>query len=165
MIDAAELVAVARRLNAGHPPSGESVRRAVSTAYYALFHALVGDAAERFVGAAPTSVAFEVIYRGFNHADINRVFVAVDKPTLSDAYKRRLRRQAASRPIRDFAETFIATQELRHLADYNPLIDIAQSEAADLIDGVGAALPNLANADPQEKADLFAIMLAGMRAT
>ena len=168
MIDAANLIAAARQLNTGRdgaPPDREAVRRAVSTAYYALFHALVKDATERFIGANNTSAAFETIYRGFNHGDINRVFAAVDKQVLGGAYKKRLRRDAVSQEIREVATVFVALQEYRHLADYSPFFQVGQLEATGMIDLADAAIETLANADRQEKADLFAIMLAGTRAT
>jgi len=168
MIDATKLLEAAKQLNNGrngNPPDVEAIRRAVSTAYYALFHALLKEGAERFVGPNNTSAAFETIYRGFDHSQINRVFIAIDKQTLSDSYKRRLRRSAVSQDIRDFAAIFVPLQELRHLADYSPLTQISQSEAADLIDEAESALQILTSADPNEKADLLALMLAGTRAT
>ncbi len=162
MIDPDNLVAVARHLNANHeeaPPSAESRRRAVSTAYYALFHALLGEAAGRFVGANVTSAAFEIIYRGFDHGQMKRVLEAIDRDVLSAAYKERLRRSTVSQDIRDFAAVFVPLQELRHLADYKPLLDISQSDVADLIDEVASALQSLRRADVDEKADLLAMML------
>jgi uncharacterized protein (UPF0332 family) len=168
VIDPSKLVATARILNSdqgSRPPETEAIRRAVSTAYYALFHKVLQEGAERFVGSNDTSVAFETIYRGFDHSQINRVFVAIDKQSLSDAYKKRLRRTAVSQDIRDFAAVFVPMQELRHLADYSPLMQISQAEATQLIDNVEAALQTFSNADPAEKADLLALMLVGTRAS
>lgn len=90
MIDPAKMIVVARQPDsgiAGRPPVGEAVRRAVSGAYYAFFHTLLKEGAERFVGVGNMSVAFETIYRGFDHAKINKIFVAIDQQTLSDTYK------------------------------------------------------------------------------
>ncbi|WP_158806890.1 hypothetical protein [Beijerinckia sp. L45] len=166
MIDPHELIGVARLLNADRgpqPPSSEAIRRAVSTAYYALFHAMLKEAAERFVGASDSSVAYEVIYRGFEHGQMSRVFKDLEKTTLSEANKKRLRRSEVTREIRDFAAVFVSMQQWRYLADYSPRFSILQKEAADLIDEAEAALHTLAKADADEKADLLAIMLVKAR--
>jgi hypothetical protein len=47
----------------GANPSQASLRRAVSTAYYALFHLLIEDAAKRWSGSPEAQTGME---RGFN---------------------------------------------------------------------------------------------------
>jgi hypothetical protein len=60
MPDPSELLAGARLLSDASgaiPPSDAQLRRAVSTAYYALFHKVVRAAAERFMGPAHENAA------------------------------------------------------------------------------------------------------------
>ncbi len=90
---------------------------------------------------------------------MKRVLEAVDRDVLAATYKKRLRRSAVSQDIRDFAAVFVPLQELRHLADYSPLLEISQSDVADLIDEVASALQSLNKADVGEKTDLLAMML------
>jgi hypothetical protein len=51
-----ELIATARKLAKASPqkPRQADLKRAVSTAYYALFHALAKDAADMLVGVGPS---------------------------------------------------------------------------------------------------------------
>jgi uncharacterized protein (UPF0332 family) len=58
MPDPAELLAVARQLANSLPqPNDAQLRRAVSTAYYAVFHKILLAAAERFMGPGTESTA------------------------------------------------------------------------------------------------------------
>lgn len=58
-------------------------RRAVSTAYYAVFHALAQLCADEMLGtAAPVSIEYTKIYRALDHGTLKLAFKA--KP-LSDS--------------------------------------------------------------------------------
>jgi uncharacterized protein (UPF0332 family) len=71
MVDPQELIAVARLLlgeNNRGAPNQTRLRRAISTAYYALFHSIVRSAADAFVGARHRQTPrYETVYRGFEH--------------------------------------------------------------------------------------------------
>ena len=54
----------------GTEPSQASLRRAVSTAYYALFHLLVEEGALRWTGSPEGRTGFE---RGFNHGSMRTI--------------------------------------------------------------------------------------------
>jgi hypothetical protein len=108
-----------------------SERRAVSAAYYALFHHLNSSAA----GLIAPNVQPETnhrIQRWFEHAEMKRVcgrFLAtkLDKPLLD------LIGEAASADLRNVAQTFITLQEARHNADYNLGYSLGSDEAQQLI--------------------------------
>ena len=53
-------------------PKQASLRRAVSAAYYALFHLLVADGAKRLSPAKPDGLSL-VIQRAFNHGEMRNV--------------------------------------------------------------------------------------------
>ena len=62
LIAAARLLAEAERLTEAH------IRRAISTAYYAVFHHVLGAGATRFLhDGKHDGAAFSVLYRGFSH--------------------------------------------------------------------------------------------------
>ena len=69
MIDPQELIGTCRKLVAP-PPSDADIRRAISTAYYALFHTLAASNAE-LVASQPSSGmsehAWERVYRRLEH--------------------------------------------------------------------------------------------------
>lgn len=111
---AADLIAVARLL-AQAPGGGTAqetrLRRAVSTAYYALFHCLSENCADLLAGRMKDKRRNEEwlrVYRSLNHRKA----------------RNRCRNQASfaqlPQPITDFAEQFVELQRLRHEADYNP---------------------------------------------
>jgi len=89
VLDPLELLAVARLLAADAQPSEAQLRRAVSTAYYALFHKVLQAAAGRFMGLnKETSAGYSLIYRGFDHRNMRTVCEALDVSTLKDSLKR-----------------------------------------------------------------------------
>lgn len=114
-----DFLASARKLvrsSRGRPRQSD-LRRAVSTAYYALFHALAQDAANLLtgVGANRARKAWSQVYRSLEHG-----------------FAKNACKQAASLgfppDLRDVADAFIRLQESRHKADYDP------DERLDLVD-------------------------------
>lgn len=56
-------------------PKQASLRRAVSTAYYALFHALAGLCADELIGWDKPWSVFTPIYRSLDHGAVKKYFV------------------------------------------------------------------------------------------
>lgn len=166
MPDPSDLVAVARLLlSAGPatPPSEAQLRRAVSTAYYALFHKVLRAGAERFMGVGKQrSAGYGLIYRGFNHGRMKTVCASLNVATLSKTLQQ-LGRIAVSQDMRDFAGAFVALQEARHLADYDPSTVFTLSASTDLVDVADAAMTAFDRATPDERADVLALMLISPR--
>lgn len=92
-----------------HQPTDEHIRRAVSNAYYSLFHALAASNADVLVGTpnnAITGEAWTRVYRGLDH---NR------------ARKELQQHQGdLSATAQNFADVFSLLQARRHSADYDP---------------------------------------------
>ena len=92
-------------------PRETDLRRAVSNAYYALFHALARTCADTLVGSSPASRrrrAWRQTYRALNHGYARRQF-------------ERLRLMSEfPTEIRDFGMLFSDTQIMRHRAEYDP---------------------------------------------
>ena len=103
-----DLIQTARRLteSGAAQPTQADLRRAVSTAYYALFHCLAAAAADLLTGASPGSPEWHQVYRALEHGKARSA----------------CRQQAAMRTfpkeIRSFAEAFDALQKARQQADY-----------------------------------------------
>lgn len=92
MPDASDLLAVARLL-AQPPASDTALRRAVSTAYYALFHKLLRDAAQAFIGPGnETTAGYAILYRGFDHGHMRSVCEALQVPMLKARWRVALKR-------------------------------------------------------------------------
>jgi hypothetical protein len=162
--DPSDLIAVARLLSAQAPPTDAQLRRAVSTAYYAVFHRILRAAAQRFIGVGrEASAAYALIYRGFDHGRMKAVCVALSASTLNDKLRFGLGKSAVSQEMRDFASAFPDLQDVRHLADYHPNTQFLPSDVSSLIDSAEAAIDAFDRAAPEEQADVLALLMVGAR--
>jgi len=95
------------------------LRRAVSSTYYSVFHALAGMAADEFVGSDQTARdqgAWLRVYRAIDHGFVRNQCRDPSLLTFPMA-------------IRDFAGFFTAMQIKRHAADYDPSARFDRAEA------------------------------------
>ncbi len=158
-----DLLTVARELSRGGT-SGAWSKRAVSTAYYAVFHKISFAAAQRFLGAGREATgAYAILYRSFDHRHMKTVCQALQASTLKEKFRGHLRRGAVSQETRDFARAFQKLQEARHLADYDPAVDFPPDEVASLIDSADAAMAAFDRAAPDEQIDVLALMMVRTR--
>ena len=100
-------------------PSQVNLRRATSSAYYALFHRLARSCADLLVGgegAAKSKHAWRQTYRALNHG------------VACDACKKKNVLALFPKGIEDFGHAFVAMQEKRHAADYDPQERFTKSE-------------------------------------
>ena len=92
-------------------PRQSSLRRAVSTVYYAMFHCLANCCATELVGgpgANRSKPAWRQVYRALEHGFVKEK--CRDKNFLSKF----------PQEVEDFANAFVWLQEKRHAADYDP---------------------------------------------
>jgi hypothetical protein len=97
----------------GANPSQASLRRAVSAAYYALFHLLIVDAAARWQGSPEAITGFE---RGFQHGPMKDISKKFKKPSWEDWHGNSRSIPVALRLV---AKAFVDLQDERHIADYD----------------------------------------------
>lgn len=148
-----ELLRLARVLasDAVGNPRWVARSRAVSTAYYALFHALAELCARELVGAWRPWEPFRHIYRSLDHGQARRVLNAArGEPGSSDALK-------------TISGLFVDLQERRHLADYDRGYRITASDTLALIDGVERSLGLLDGLSPGERKSLAARLIGRTR--
>ena len=117
------------RLVRGGRPSQVVVRRAVSDAYYALFHFLIDRCTTQMLGTASSaSAARDAAARGFRHGTLKNACNAFRSGGT-------LPKSVASveidvpEPVRTFASTFVETQKARHNADYSWNASVSKSVA------------------------------------
>ena len=107
----------------GRPRQSE-LRRAVSTAYYALFHLLAACCADLLIGASPAvrrGPAWERAYRALGHGFAR------------DQFRNAAQMRQFSRPLLDFADLFVLMQSEREKADYNPNVEFLRFQVLQLI--------------------------------
>jgi hypothetical protein len=150
-----QLIANARML-ATTPDYGErrgrpqqmQLRKAISAAYYAMFHALAMSNADTLIGASPQFrrlPAWTQTYRALDHefarGQINHGLVGF------------------ALEIEEFGNAFVSLQEARHLADYDPNADSTRFDTLRLIDRAEAAIIAFEGADPTQRRAFVAHVL------
>jgi hypothetical protein len=97
----------------GANPSQASLRRAVSTAYYALFHLLTEEAALRWSGSSEARTGME---RAFQHGPMKNTSLQFGQQTWKDWHGNK---RAIPLAIQRIAGAFVDLQDERQAADYD----------------------------------------------
>lgn len=101
-------------------PKQVSLRRATSTAYYAVFHGLAFLCANRLVGWKTKEWRFVTpIYRALDHAAVRKLF---DRS-----------RESYGEDVAEIGRIFILLQQERNAADYDPEFSSTRQETLELI--------------------------------
>jgi hypothetical protein len=119
-------------------PRQASLRRAVSAAYYALFHALAADGARKLTPAQPTVLRPQV-RRAYVHANMKEVCQQFRHPRLPDALTR-LFPDPIEPELRTVAEAFVALQDARHQADYDFAMSLTRVDALQKVELARSAM-------------------------
>lgn len=148
MLNPLELISAARQLASGQSSPGQptdaELRRAVSTAYYALFHTLTGCCADLLVGSdlARGDHALHVLwfktYRALDHG--------VAKSRCEKNFM-----GAFPTTIQNFGQQLVRMQNQRHEADYNPDASFAPNQVLRLIDETEATITAFQNATEDDR--------------
>ena len=156
----ADLLRIARHLAAGGVGSGRGrprqaeLRRAISAAYYAMFHALARCCADMLVGIARSGrdqAAWEQTYRALEHG-----YARNQCNNLS----------AMSRfpvEIREFGTWFVAMQRLRHAADYAPDISFSREQVEQLVDETEGIIARFSNTPARDRRGFATHVLLRLR--
>ena len=137
-------------------PTQAAIRWAISTAYYAAFHALTTSNADALIGPVHdqlTADAWTQIYRGLNHGQA--------KSQLEPEVKRNQPRLSAD--TLNFAGLFCKLQDERHNADYNPRANSTVQTANTWLDRVEAAITDFLMTSQSERAAVVILTLTRSR--
>lgn len=96
-------------------PSGADLRRSISTAYYALFHRLIGDGVSQLASGSPQP---DALGRAFGHTDMKKICQHLQKSPLPPQVAQFFG-PLVSTELKNVAAAFIELQDLRHAADYD----------------------------------------------
>ena len=157
MVSQGDLLAAARELagaaSGQPPPSQASLRRAVSTTYYALFHCMAENCADMLVGdpdSGRSQLAWDQAYRALEHGRA----------------KQRCGRNLTSRfpvEIRNFAELFAEMQEKRETADYDPAGNFGQSAVIQDINSAETRITQFRQVPKRDRRAFAAFVLFPLR--
>ena len=132
----------------GHTLTREHARRAISIAYYSLFHALAESNAASLIGTltdAASAAAWSRVYRGLDHSTARREL--------------QRQRHEFSEPARNFADTFDRLQRLRHSADYDHNAAVSIDQASVALDQAEAAILDYLQTPVSERVYIATITL------
>lgn len=131
-------------------PSQVALRRALSTAYYGVFHALAAGGADLLIGG-----------RGARRSDPawRQVYRALDHGLAKSACKNQNVMSRFPREIVDFANVFVTMQEKRHKADYDPVARFTKSGVTFDVDASEKAIADLALASRRDRCAFAALVL------
>jgi uncharacterized protein (UPF0332 family) len=141
----ADLIAQARHLCQKEPrrPKQASLRRAISTAYYGLFHGLLSAAVTCFLSQRHRALR-PALMRVFKHREMADACQRLLKLKAQPAAMAPLLGGAALPPdLERVAEAFLTLQQARHEADYDLARRFTRSETQDLVELADAAVQAL----------------------
>jgi uncharacterized protein (UPF0332 family) len=143
------VIVTARKLANASPgkPRQADLRRAISTAYYALFHAMAKDVADMFVGVGTDrpDKAWSQTFRSLQHSDARIACDAIKKLNFAAT-------------IEVCAEAFVNLQKQRHDADYDPDVRYNRVDALYAIHVADDAIRNLMSSSKKDRR-AFAVLL------
>lgn len=142
------------------PPRQVDIRRSISAAYYATFHATITAAADQFVGITNRDRSrYGLVYRTVSHAWLRDLCKEIQKPTLSSKFKPHAPSNGFRRDILAFAEAIVQLQEKRHSADYDVMIRMNKSDAILAIKTAEAALRRFGKASKTQCQAFLTLLL------
>ena len=144
-------------------PKQANLRRAISSAYYAIVHLLVDEACRVQIGAQHNQTSFrQVLGRAFVYTVIKEACKSFGGGTLKKGVAKGLPAGFTVPPeIRELALTFVALQEWRHVADYDLTERFKRSDVLGLINEVERGIQAFAQlASSNEKRFFLACLWA-----
>jgi len=151
----------ARHLATREPkrPRQASLRRAISSAYYALFHLLVNDASRFMVAGNTREPLRQCLGRAFAHHTMKTVARQFANGTYPTKLRPALQRQPLPRELGEVAQAFVDLQQARHEADYDTARRFTRAEAIDLVDQCDQAFANWQTVRGKPSAEAFMVGL------
>jgi hypothetical protein len=141
LLDQAERLAAPLRSGA---PRQADLRRAISSAYYSLFHFCLSAVADEFVGVSQrTSSRYALVYRSVDHRGLKDLCAEARKQTPPAKYVPYFPLGGFDLDIQVFSTAMIELQERRHQADYNPQPRFSTADAQ-----LAIATPSPASSQP-----------------
>lgn len=161
-IDPAKLIEAARDQAAHNTGAGRPrpvlLRRAVSSAYYALFHCLSVEGAKTLL---PNGTLEQQLWvaRAFGHREVKDCcgWIAGRQGKVTRTVEP-LVRSLRQTPLLDVADAFCDLQEARHRADYDHLAPFAKATVVAHIDDAEKAVGEVMNADARHREAFFALL-------
>lgn len=121
-------------------------RRAISSAYYAVFHFTLAAVADEFVGRGrlgKVNARYGLVYRSLDHKALESLCNIARRETPLDKnskYAKYVPEGKFEDGIREFASLVVQLKEKRHSADYDPNHWVQIADAATAIESARSAI-------------------------
>ena len=136
------------------------LRRAISNAYYAVFHTALIAAADDFAGATKRqSPRYALVYRSIGHNDLKKLCDILANSNPPKKYSLYMPADGFGDDIVAFATALSGLQEQRHVADYDPLAKIRLSDAALAVATSKSAIGRLKNSNRNKRKAFLSLVV------
>lgn len=146
------------------PPRQVDLRRAISAAYYAAFHAILTAAADLYVGAVNrTSSRYALVYRSVEHRALRDLCRKIKESGPSGKRAQYGPQSGLDDETRTIAGLLLDLLEKRLDADYNPSIRLRTSDARLAVTIARDAIRRLKNANTEAREAFLTLLLFRIR--
>jgi hypothetical protein len=162
ILDPEHLLAQAERLIA--PPAGRprqvDIRRAISSAYYSVFHATLSAAADHFVGSSKQGTRqYSLVYRSVDHSSLRNLCSELKNRNLSQKTANYAPIGGFDVDIQTFAKFVLELQEKRLAADYDPGIRMKALDARIAVESARTALRHFGQASASDREAFLSLLV------
>lgn len=149
---------------ASGPPRQVDLRRAVSSAYYALFHLTATALADEFVGAAHRgSSRYDLVHRSVDHRAVKDLCLTAAKTSPPPKYVPYVSPKGFGRDMLIYADAVVELQVKRHQADYAVMERYRTRDAVAAIAKGRTGMARFRAADPNERRQFLTLLLCPPR--
>lgn len=142
------------------PPRQVDLRRAISGAYYGLFHSALTAAADEFVGANQRATArYALVYRSIDHKTLRAVCAEAKRQPPSAKYAPYLPDKGFDAHIEAFSTAAADLQEKRLMADFDPQPRFRTSDAKLAIGTARSAVRRFGQASQEHRRMFLTLLL------
>lgn len=135
-------------------------RRAISTAYYAVFHFTLTAAADEVVGNARRNTPrYALVYRSVDHKALEVLCKVAGSAQLSERYAKYAPQNGFGANIREFASLVVQLKEKRNSADYDPTHWVKIADARKAIDTARSAVRRFKSANAPRRQAFLTLLL------
>jgi uncharacterized protein (UPF0332 family) len=157
--DPEEFLRQADAMTAQAEPTQVDLRRAISNAYYALFHLSLTAAADMLLTpTARNGDLYALIYRGVEHARLRDLCKHVSATTAHESFAPFARLDGYG-DLATFANLLAGLYEQRNTADYDPSKSFTAAEANGAIADAREAIKAFRTATDEQRRAFLAVLL------
>jgi len=146
------------------PPRQVDLRRAISAAYYGVFHFCLTVAADEFVGVTQRATSrYALVYRSIDHKILRDLCVEAKKQTPPVKFLPYFPSGGFDANIQAFSAAAIELQEKRHLADYSPMPRFRTSDAKLAVSTARSAVQRFQAASEEHRKAFLTLLICPPR--